>query len=96
MWLRDLLELLDRNKQPSLYTNMKTMFIRQKYEQKVVLELIDSDDVKANRIEIEPYKIKNRFVASFFKNNLPKCSNKDLTISELKYLLNEYTVLELI
>ncbi len=96
MWLRELLELLDRNVQPSLIENMICMHIKQRTEQKIELQLKNSDDVKANRVVLEPYKVQGRYIASFWKDHQPKGTIKDLSMSEIKSMLNRYTVLEMV
>lgn len=90
------MELLDRNSQPSLVANMQCMKITQRVEKKIVLELRDNSEAIANKIEITPYRLPHRFTAQFWKHHQPRYTNKDLSISELKSLLNRYTILELV
>jgi len=96
MWLRELLELLDQNKQQSLFQNVVHMHIRQQNVHNIELHLRHCNNVIANRVILEPYKVQGRYMVSFWRDCTPKCKHKDLSISEIKYLLNQYTILEII
>lgn len=95
MWLRELLTLLDRDSQPSLVKNMTCLYIKQRYEKKIILTLTEVDN-KANIVEIVPYKDSDSYIVSIYQNNTPISFHKKVTIDEVKYIINHSTILELI
>ena len=96
-WLREILELLDRAKQPTLIENMYEMKITQRDSQCVSLRLRHNERCVANRVVIQPMKkYSDLYYTEFWLNNLPTSSCRKLTIDEVKLLINKYTILELV
>lgn len=95
-WLNELLDLLDRGRQPSLIKNMIYMKIQQTKSKSISLKLQCKERTVANRVVIYPMRKGLLYEAEFFMNNLPTSGFRDLTLSEVKLLINKYTVLELV
>ena len=96
LWLRELMDILDRNKQPSLIQNMLSMEIKQRNTQSISLKLKDTERSVANRVVICPMEYGKLYRMEFYKHSLPTSFQRKLTLDEVKLMLNKYTVLELV
>lgn len=95
-WLKETIDLLDRNKQPSLIDNMITMKIEQINGQSISLKVRHNEKTVANRVIISPMKLGILYQVEFWMGSLPTSSCRNLTIDEVKFLINRYTILELV